>query len=70
MAGPANVHEQPPRISVQEMRRKLQAGDPALLVCIYDHAGWSEYPLEGSISLDEFEKREPKLKKDHEIAFY
>lgn len=61
---------EPRRVTVQDVRKRLLAGDPLLLVCIYDQEDWDDSHLEGSISLADLERRAKKLKKDHEIVFY
>jgi hypothetical protein len=48
-----------PRISVEEARRKVQAGQ-ALLVCVYDdEEKCNKIKLEGAISLRALETRRP-----------
>ena len=60
----------PERISVQETRRRLLAGEPLLLVCVYPDASYRRSNLEGSISMSAFLARLPPLAKDAEIVFY
>jgi hypothetical protein len=61
---------QPERISVEETRRRLLAGEPLLLVCVYPDAAYRRSNLEGSISMGAFLSRLPSLSKDAEIVFY
>jgi len=61
---------QPERVSVEDMRRKLLAGEPALLVCVYPDASYRRSNLEGSISMSAFLARLPSLPKEAEIVFY
>ncbi|HZN61627.1 MAG TPA: ArsR family transcriptional regulator [Planctomycetota bacterium] len=60
----------PERISVAEARRRLTAGDPLLLVCVYPDASYRRSNLEGSISMSAFLARLPSLPRDAEIVFY
>jgi hypothetical protein len=60
----------PKRVSVAEVRRKLQEGAPTLLVCAYPDTAYKRSHLEGSISLGDFLSRLPTLSKDAEIVFY
>ena len=61
---------EPERISVEEVRRKLKAGE-VLLVCAYDdEKRFRSVHLEGAISFPEFEARLPSLSKGQEIVFY
>jgi hypothetical protein len=58
------------RVSVEDARRKVKAGE-ALLVCAYgDEAKCRKLNLEGSISLSTFESRVGALPKSREIIFY
>ena len=58
------------RITPQEAHSRVIAGK-ALLVCAYeDPARYSEFRLEGSISIDEFRARRGTLPRDQEIIFY
>lgn len=59
-----------PRISVQEARTKVTAGE-ALLVCAYEEAEKFEaMRLEGAISIREYRSRRPALPKAQELIFY
>jgi hypothetical protein len=60
----------PERISVEETRRRLLAGEPLLLVCVYPDASYRRSNLEGSMSMSSFLGRLPSLPKDAEIVFY
>ncbi|MBP1716305.1 MAG: hypothetical protein H6Q42_4508 [Deltaproteobacteria bacterium] len=61
---------EPKRTQVNEAYQKMKSGK-ALLVCGYeDEAKFQMMPLEGALSLREFEARLPKLSKDQEIIFY
>jgi hypothetical protein len=60
----------PRRVSVADVRRRLQAGDPLLLVCVYPDASYRRSNLEGSMSMSAFLARLPSLPKDAEIVFY
>ena len=58
------------RISQQETRQKVLAGQ-ALLVCAYaDDAKFARYHLEGAIPLSALQVRLGGLPKDQEIIFY
>lgn len=58
------------RISVEEARRKVSAGD-ALLVCAYDdEQKCNKIHLEGSINMAQFTGRVATLAKEQEIIFY
>ena len=60
----------PKRVSPQEVRGKLQAGQ-ALLVCAYESdVKFRQAALEGAISYSEFERRKSSLPRDLEIVFY
>jgi hypothetical protein len=60
----------PKRVSPQEVRSKLQAGQ-ALLVCAYQSdAKFRQVALEGAVSFSEFERRQSSLPREHEIVFY
>ena len=62
--------DEPERISVEEVRRKLKSGE-VLLVCAYDdEERFRSMHLEGAISFQEFESRLPSLSKDQGIVFY
>jgi hypothetical protein len=61
---------EPVRIPPEEARRKVLSGQ-AILVCAYeDEEKFKKANLEGSISLQEFKNRVPKLSKEQEIIFY
>jgi hypothetical protein len=58
------------RIDVQETRGKVTTGQ-ALLVCAYDNdQKFSQYHLDGAISLAELRKKSDGLSMDQEIIFY
>lgn len=58
------------RVSPQQIKPKLQAGE-LLLVCGYDDDNkFRGNNLEGAISLHEFEAKVPQLAKDQQIVFY
>jgi len=58
------------RISPQEARRKVVAGE-ALLVCAYaDDAQFARYHLEGAVPLSAFQATVHDLSRDLEIIFY
>ena len=58
------------RISPEEARQKVLAGQ-ALLVCAYaDYAKFMKYHLEGAIPLSDLHAHEENLSKDREIIFY
>jgi hypothetical protein len=62
--------EQVPRITVEEARRKVAAGQ-ALLICAYpDETKCSQMRLEGSITLSALEARLPSLPQHTELIFY
>jgi rhodanese-related sulfurtransferase len=59
-----------PRIEVDEVQRKMRAGED-LLVCAYDDdEKFRQNHLDGAVSLNEFKAMEPGLSKDREIVFY
>ena len=61
---------EPIRISPQEARQKVTAGQ-ALLVCAYDDADkFTTHHLEGALSFSEFRSRLPGLAKNQEMIFY
>ena len=58
------------RISPQEARQKVTAGQ-ALLVCAYDDAEkFKTNHLEGALSFSEFRSRLPELANTQAIIFY
>ena len=58
------------RITPQEARARVVAGQ-ALLVCAYDDpARFAEIHLEGAISIQEFRARRASLPREQEIIFY
>ena len=60
----------PKRVSPQEVRSKLQAGQ-ALLVCAYESdVKFRQTALDGAIPFSEFEGRKTSLPRDLEIVFY
>jgi len=60
----------PKRVSPQEVRSQLQAGQ-ALLVCAYESdVKFRQAALEGAVSFGEFERRKSSLPRDLEIVFY
>lgn len=61
---------EPTRVSAEETRRRLLAGESLLLVCVYPDASYRRSNLEGSISMSAFLSRLPSLSKDAEIVFY
>lgn len=62
---------EPARISPEEVRRKMVAGEPTLLVCAYDReVAFRKSYLDGAIALGDFQSRLPTLPEDHEIVFY
>ena len=61
---------EPIRISPQEARQKVAAGQ-ALLVCAYDDADkFKANHLEGALSFPELRSRLPGLAKNQEMIFY
>ena len=61
---------EPIRISPQEARQKVIAGQ-ALLICAYDDADkFTTHHLEGALSFSEFRARLPGLAKNQEMIFY
>ena len=61
---------EPIRISPQEARQKVTAGQ-ALLVCAYDDADkFNANHLEGALSFSELRSRLPGLAKTQEMIFY
>ena len=60
----------PKRVSPQEVRSKLQAGQ-ALLVCAYaSDVKFRQTALDGAIAFSEFERRKASLPRGMEIVFY
>ena len=60
----------PKRVSPQEARGKLQAGQ-ALLVCAYESdVKLRQTALDGAIAFSEFERRKASLPRGMEIVFY
>jgi hypothetical protein len=60
----------PKRVSAQDVRSKLQAGQ-ALLVCAYESdVKFRQAALEGAVSFSEFERRKSSLPRDLEVVFY
>ena len=60
----------PKRVSPQEARSKLQAGQ-ALLVCAYESdVKFRQTALDGAIAFSEFERRKASLPRAMEIVFY
>ena len=57
------------RISPQETRSKVQAGE-AILVCSYNDERCKEILLEGALLRGEFERGSVSLPKSREIIFY
>ena len=61
---------EPIRISPQEARQKVTAGQ-ALLVCAYEDADkFKTNHLEGALSFPELRSRLPELAKNQEMIFY
>jgi hypothetical protein len=61
----------PKRVSVQEVRSKLQSGGQVLLVCAYESdTKFRQTSLDGAVSFSEFERRKASLPRDLEIVFY
>lgn len=61
---------EPIRISTQEARQKVTAGQ-ALLVCAYDDDDkFTTNHLEGALSFSEFRSRLPGFAKNQEMIFY
>ncbi|HKL49372.1 MAG TPA: hypothetical protein VJ882_06945 [Desulfuromonadales bacterium] len=61
---------EPARITPEETRRKLAAGE-AILVCAYESdEKFEKVKLDQAISLNEFKKRLPSIPEDQEIIFY
>ncbi len=57
-------------VSAPEVRAKI-IHKSALLVCAYgDEEKFRTFPLEGAISLNEFQSKTGELSKDQEIIFY
>ncbi len=62
---------EPTRIRVNDVRRRLQRGEPLLLVCAYpEDEKFRQAPLEGAIPFREFDSRKPSLPRDTTIVFY
>jgi hypothetical protein len=59
------------RIDAEQALEHMHAHPESLLVCAYDSdAMFHEHPLEGAISLSEFEAQADHLPHDREIIFY
>lgn len=62
---------EPKRLSAKEVRRKLESGEPALLVCAYPgESMFRRAALDGAISFRDFERRKASLPRDMEVIFY
>jgi hypothetical protein len=58
------------RVSVEQARRDVEAGQ-AVLVCAYDdESKCRRLRLEGALTLDELRQRAAALPKNREIIFY
>ncbi|MEJ2246246.1 MAG: hypothetical protein P8Y80_09265 [Acidobacteriota bacterium] len=57
------------RISVEDARARVQAGE-AFLVCAYDDKRCKGLMLEGALTRREFEQKLPMLPKGQEIILY
>ncbi len=57
------------RVSVEEARSRVQAGN-AILVCAYNDKQCEGKMLEGAVTRREFEQKLSSLPKDQEIIFY
>jgi hypothetical protein len=58
------------RISVEDTRRRVEAGQ-ALLVCAYaDEGRCRQLRLDGAVTLAELEARLPSIPRDRELIFY
>ena len=57
------------RISVEEARSKVQAGE-AYLVCAYNDKRCEGLLLEGALTRREFERKLPSIPKEQEIIIY
>jgi len=61
----------PKRVSVREVRNKLQSGAQTLLVCAYpSDVKFQQAPLAGAISFSAFERRKATVPRDIELVFY
>ena len=60
----------PQRISVEEARRRLTAGSPALLVSAYPRKMYDRLHLEGAIPLEDLEGKLAALGTEQEFIFY
>ena len=70
MATAASGTDTVERIDPGEARRHVEAGT-AFLVCAYDSEDkWSQYDLDGAMSLTAFERAEDYISTDKEIIFY
>lgn len=58
-----------PRISVEDSKAKVAAGE-AMLVCAYDDKGCQDKMLKGAIKSSELEAKAEQLDKSQEIIFY
>ena len=59
-----------PRISAQETRENVLSGK-AMLICAYpDDSKFTQYHLDGAISLSSFKEKVGELAKDQELIFY
>ena len=62
---------EPTRISVQDVRAKLQSGASTMLVCSYkDDAKFQALALDGATAYSKFESQLSSLGKDHDLVFY
>ena len=62
---------EPTRISAEELHRKLEEGEPVILVCAYgSELAFKKYNIKQAITATELDSRLPALPKDQEIVFY
>lgn len=60
-----------PRISAEQVRRKIASGEDTLVVCAYESDDQCRaIRIPGSITFRELEARRPTLRPTQEIVFY
>ena len=62
---------EPARISVQDVRTRMQSGASTMLVCSYkEDEKFQAYQLEGATAYSQFESHLSSFGKDHDLVFY
>ena len=61
---------EPKRVSAEDVRRRLLAGDPPLFVHAYPRKSYDRLHLDGATPLEDFEAAAASLGKERGIVFY